>query len=383
MIEQEILIQLSDDPFDTKIYKVSVPNDVKLLKGKRYTLESLEFLKQYFSHESSTVHPKNLSNNDTVNGQIESIVEKEGVPAEALINVNHKYTISCSLLSEPKEVVNQLQEGMTLDVKVKSKKGGRMVASISDAIHEVKVNELISCIGNKTTAFTCKVEELIHGGYWVNISGIRCFMPGSLAGLNKLYDFEMILGKELIVMPVTFSKEKNTIVVSHREYLRTLVPSTIDNLKETVKNKRSGFVTGTTDFGIFVEFDSCLTGLIPASDLDDITLSKFNSREIKPGHNIEFWCKEIISNTKIILSQKGPIIDAWDEAAERYKPMMITNGKVSKITNYGIFVELEKGLSGLVHKSKMKDLTFNKGDIIEVKITGVNPSERKITMTLP
>ena len=208
-------------------------------------------------------------------------------------------------------------------------------------------------------------------------------MPGSLAGLNKLYDFEMILGKELIVMPVTFSKEKNTIVVSHREYLRTLVPSTIDNLKETVKNKRSGFVTGTTDFGIFVEFDSCLTGLIPASDLDDITLSKFNSREIKPGHNIEFWCKEIISNTKIILSQKGPIIDAWDEAAERYKPMMITNGKVSKITNYGIFVELEKGLSGLVHKSKMKDLTFNKGDIIEVKITGVNPSERKITMTLP
>jgi len=61
---------------------------------------------------------------------------------------------------------------------------------------------------------------------------------------------------------------------------------------------------------------------------------------------------------------------------------MITKGTVSKITNYGIFVELEKGISGLIHKSKIKDIEFNKGDIINVKITGVNESERKITMTL-
>jgi hypothetical protein len=120
MIEQEILVQLSDDPFDTKIYKVAVPNDLKILKGKTYTLESLEFLKQYIAHESSASHPTNLNNNDTVSGKIESIIERNNVPAEALINVNQKYTISCSLLSEPKEIVNQLVEGMQLDVKVKT-----------------------------------------------------------------------------------------------------------------------------------------------------------------------------------------------------------------------------------------------------------------------
>lgn len=382
MIEQEILVQLSDDPFDTKIYKVAVPNDLKILKGKTYTLESLEFLKQYIAHESSASHPTNLNNNDTVSGKIESIIERNNVPAEALINVNQKYTISCSLLSEPKEIVNQLVEGMQLDVKVKTFKGGKMVASIGDAIHEVKIKELLSSIGSKTTAFKAKVEELIHGGYWVNISGVKCFMPGSLAGLNKLYDFEMILGKEIIVMPVTFSKEKNTIVVSHREYLRTLIPNAIDNLKETVKSERKGFVTGATDFGIFVEFDECLTGLIPSSELNEKTLKAFNSREIKPGDHISFWAKEIMSNTKIILSQQGPIVDAWDSVSDKYKPMMITKGTVSKITNYGIFVELEKGISGLIHKSKIKDIEFNKGDIINVKITGVNESERKITMTL-
>ena len=381
MIEQEILIQLSDDPFDTKLVKVAVPNDVKFFKGKAYTLESLEFLKQYFAHESSATQPLPLNNNDMVTGTVETIKQTEGTPVEALINVNSKYTISCSLLSEPKEIVNQLSEGMEIDVKVKSI-GGRLMASIGDAIHESRLKELYSAIGDKNTAFRCKVDELIHGGYWVNISGIKCFMPGSLAGLNKLYDFDMILGKELIVMPVTYSREKQTIVVSHREYLKTLVPETVETLKETIKDKRSGFVTGCTDFGIFVEFDTCLTGLIPLSELDSSTQSKFNSREIKPGDVLEFWTKELISNTKIILSQKGPIIDAWDNINEKYKPMMITQGKVSKIAGYGVFVELEKGVSGLIHKSKMKDITFNRGDVINVKITGVNESERKITMTL-
>jgi ribosomal protein S1 len=381
MIEQEILIQLSDDPFDTKKVKVTIPSDVKILKGKTYTLESLEFLKEYISHENSANGTSFINNGDVMSAKVASIVKKNDKLTEALVDIDSKYTISCSLLSEPKEIVNQLVEGMSLDVKVKLK-SGKLSASISDAINEVKIKELISSIDDKSTAYKCKVLELIHGGYWVNISGIKCFMPGSLAGLNKLYDFNMILGKELIVLPVTFSNEKNTVVVSHREYLKTQVPGAIEYIKESIKNKKSGFVTGTTDFGVFVEFNECLTGLIPNSELDDTTLSKFNSKDIKPGHNIEFWVKELISDKKIILSQKGPIIDLWDTASEKYKPMMITQGTVSKITSYGMFVELEKGISGLIHKSKIKDLTFNRGDKINVKITGVNVSERKITMNI-
>ena len=55
---------------------------------------------------------------------------------------------------------------------------------------------------------------------------------------------------------------------------------------------------------------------------------------------------------KIILSQKGPKIDLWDGAEEKYKPMMIADGKITKLTKYGAFVELEKGISGLIHKTK-------------------------------
>ena len=383
MTEQEILIQMSEDPFDTKLVKVPLPNGVKVLKGKVYDLKFFDFLNEYSKHETSVSDSKStiIDNGDIVTGTVESITLNEDKYIDALINVNPKYTVSCSLRGEPKEIVTQLEKGMELDVKVKLK-SGKMSASIGDAMTEVKVNELINSISDKTTAYKCKVLELIHGGYWVDISGIKCFMPGSLAGLNKLYDFDMLLGNELIVMPVTFSKEKNTIVVSHREYLKTLIPNTIENLKETIKEKRNGFVTGTTDFGIFVEFDECLTGLIPKAELDELTIKFYNAREIKPGDSIDFWVKDLISNKKIILSQKGPQIDLWDEIEEKYKPMMITKGTVSKLTSYGMFVELEKGVSGLIHKSKIKDLTFNRGDNITIKITSVNVKDRKITMSL-
>ena len=100
-------------------------------------------------------------------------------------------------------------------------------------------------------------------------------MPGSLGGVNKLHDFNVLVGKELVVMPITYSRDKETIVVSHREYLRTLIPSAIEELKENIKDKVVGFVTGTTKFGIFAEFNQCLTGLIPKAELDESTQELF------------------------------------------------------------------------------------------------------------
>ena len=207
-------------------------------------------------------------------------------------------------------------------------------------------------------------------------------MPGSLGGLNKLHDFNSLVGKEIIVMPITFSNEKDTIVVSHREYLRTMIPTRIFELEENIKEVRTGFVTGSTKFGVFAQFDDCLTGLIPRVELDEATQKALDNKTINPGDEITFWAKEIISEKKIILSQLGPKIDIWDGVDEKYKPMMITKGTVTKITSYGAFVELEKGISGLIHKSKLKAANLTKGDVIDIKIGSVNVSDRKITMNI-
>ena len=379
MTEQEITIQLSDDPFDTKEIKVQVPEGTKLMANEAYAADALSM---YNLHDSTLQKTQLIEDNIayTTRGEV-SFISKDR--ERALIDIQSKYTAYCTLSKEPDYIVEQLEVGMEIDIKIKTNpKTGDVIASISDAIKEVKLREIKEAIGNSTIGFTAKVKELIHGGYWVDVAGIKCFMPGSLAGLNKLHNFEAILGKEIIVMPITFSKDKDTVVVSHREYLRTMIPSTIEKLSETIKESRVGFVTGTTKFGVFAEFDECLTGLIPKAELSEEYQKALDDRSIKPGDEITFWAKEVISDRKIILSQLGPKIDLWDGVDEKYKPMMITEGKVTKITSYGAFVELEKGISGLIHKSKLKGADLSKGDTLNVKIGSVNVSDRKITMNI-
>ena len=382
MIEQEITVQLSDDPFDTKTIKVLVPPGTKILSTAPYVADVLEMYGLSESVEKQ-LHLCEDTQSYTTQGEIvEFSLDREGNKTTAIVDIGTKYTATCDLLKEPKFIVEQLEEGIVVDVKVKPGKNGNVIASISDAINEVKMKEIMDAIGDNTIGFTGKVTELLYGGYWVEVGGIQCFMPGSLAGLNKLYDFNSLVGKEIIVMPISFSNEKQTIIVSHREYLRTLIPSAIEYARENIKDHITGFVTGTTKFGIFAEFNECLTGLIPLSDVDEDTLTKFNNREIKPGDDISFWIKEIISERKIILSQNGPKENIWDDANDKYKPMMITSGKVTKVTKYGAFIQLEKGISGLIHKSKLKEIKLTKGDVVNVKIQSINASDRKITMNL-
>ena len=379
MIEQEITVQLSDDPFDTKTVKVQVPHGTRLLSNESY---AADVLSMYGVTDPTLQKTQLIEDNNafTTRGEVSFISEDR---ERALIDIESKYTAFCTLTKEPDYIVDQLKVGMEIDVKIRTnKKNGDVIASISEAIKEVKLKEIKDAIGDKSVGFTGKVKELIHGGYWVDVAGIQCFMPGSLGGLNKLHDFNVLVGKEIIVMPITFSKEKDTIVVSHREYLRTMIPSTIEKLNETIKEERKGFVTGTTKFGVFAEFDECLTGLIPKAELTEELQEALNKNEIKPGDEISFWTKEIISDRKIILSQLGPKVDLWDGVDEKYKPMMVAEGKVTKITSYGAFIELEKGISGLVHKSKLKDANLSKGDKVNVKIGSVNVSDRKITMNL-
>lgn len=379
MIEQEIEIQVGDDPFDTKKIKVQVPPGTKILSTEGNVFESLSLYGLIDKADEINIKKCESKKSYVTQGKIISISREN---ESALIDIGSKYTAFCALNKEPNEIVDQLHVNMIVDVKVKTLIDGTVSASISDAINEVKFNEILESIGNKSIGFNGKILELINGGYWVELGGIKCFMPGSLAGLNKLWDFDSLIGKEIIVMPVSYSKEKKTIIVSHREYLYTLIPNEIERLNENIKEKMEGIVTGTTKFGVFAEFNTCLTGLIPSDEFDKGTLAQFNKNEIKPGDHISFWVKDIINDKKIILSQKGPREDLWDLIESKYKPMMVVPGTVTKVAKYGAFVELEKGISGLIHKTKLKGVELTKGDKVNIKIQSINISERKISMAL-
>lgn len=378
MREQFLTIRTnSDDPFETKTVKVKVGRREKIMCHEPYALEDLDLYNKYLG---ATNYNEARSEQNT-KGQIVSIRMNNGVKVSALIDLSGKYSAECNLLKEPDYIVDQLEVGMEVDVKARTV-NHNLIVSIGEAVQDAVRDDIFNNIGKKESAYKGKILRRLNGGYWVSINGVTCFMPGSLVALNKINDFDKFVGKEMEFMPVSYSKEKQTIVVSHREYLHTLIPSAIKDLRKNIKTQITGFVTGTTKFGVFCEFNECLTGLIAKDDLDPETLDKFNRNEINPDDTISFWVKEIVSDKKILLSQKGPMKDEWEEAVEEFKEKDGGVGTITKITDFGISVELKKGVYGFVNKYRVKGKNLQKGDSVFYKITNISMKEKKISLDL-
>lgn len=211
--------------------------------------------------------------------------------------------------------------------------------------------------------------ELNHGG--VTLPG---FMPNTLAGINKLHDPNSIVGQTFSVMIESYAQNEGTYIVSRRKYLQTLIPEAV---KELEYNKiYSGHVTGTTPFGVFVEFNECLTGMIHKANVNPEWAEKLTS--ITPGFQIDFYIKEVIKD-KIILTQ---ILreTLWDNI----KNGQVIEGTVKDTKAFGTLVNLDDETVGLIHTSEMEKLgkKFSQGQDIKVKVLSVDRMSRKIFLTL-
>jgi small subunit ribosomal protein S1 len=285
------------------------------------------------------------------------------------------------------EEVRQSSVGDETAVLITETKG-TLTGSISGGVRQKTFMDLRDAIEEGRTAWIGKVDNMIeNGGYTVSVQGIKCFMPGSLAGINKLSNFESIIGEELYVVPVSFSPDRGTIVVSHRKYLQALIPTEIENLKQTLEEEKTGKVTGTAKYGVFVEFSKCLTGMIHNNDLDEETLSKFKSREIKPGDSINFKVKDIVSNTKITLTQKEVVnVNPWLNISQKYTIPSTVEAIVKSKKDYGLFINIEDGITGLLHVSELTPETmsvFSSGDKITVQITRIDEDAMKVFLKMP
>jgi small subunit ribosomal protein S1 len=336
----------------------------------------------YELYEGALQNLKEPSEGSVVNGIVVSINEEY-----ARVNINWREDAMIELRKEKKEYLKYIQAGFPIEVLIEkiNNRAGRhfpIQASYSKNIESKKKDEIRSSIG-QPVAFAATVKELIHGGYFIDIDGVECFMPGSLGGMNKLVNFEDLIGKTLYVMAINYSKEKDYVVVSHREYLKTLIPSEINKLEQG--KKYEGFVTGTSKHGIFVEFNQCLTGLISRSSISTELLDAFDNRRVKAGDAIDFWVSEIIDNDRIVLTQFEPVpqASAWDDIENRYKIPSYVTGKVKKIVKYGAFIEIEPKIVGLLHKSHLsEDIELEVGQEIDVKIIKIDKDSKKLDFTM-
>ena len=309
----------------------------------------------------------------------------------ATVDVNYRQLVFIKLSKEDPQYRN-VRPGEDVSVLItegsNEDERSNIIGTISGGMKQRIFMDLREGIDSADTAWTGVVKDMISaGGYVVNVQGVDCFMPGSLAGINKLHNFEAIIGKEMYVVPVSFSKERGTLVVSHRKYLQAMIPVEISKLRENITERITGTVTGTAKYGVFCEFNTCLTGMIHTNDLDEETLKKHKKQDIKPGEEIEFIVKDIVSNTKITLTQKTlEETNPWVSILERYKVPSVIEAKVKAVKDYGLFVTLEEGVVGLLHISEVgQDLmkVFKNGDNITVQVTRIDPETRKVFLKLP
>jgi ribosomal protein S1 len=225
---------------------------------------------------------------------------------------------------------------------------------------------------------TAHVKSLNPAGYDVELSRggvtLQGFMPNTLAGINKLYDPTSIIGHTFEVMIESYAEQEGTYIVSRRKYLQTLIPQAIKELNYEISYK--GHVTGTTPFGVFVEFNECLTGMIHKANLNPAWQERIS--EIKPGFEIEFYIKEVVKE-KIILTQ---ILreTLWDNI----KNGQTLKGVVRDVKQFGTLVNLDDETVGLIHTSEMEKLKakFQSEQEIKVKVLSVDRASRKIFLTL-
>ena len=222
------------------------------------------------------------------------------------------------------------------------------------------------------------IKETTPAGYNVEIhyEGVTLpgFMPNTLAGINKLFNQESILGQIFDVMIESFSRDEGTYIVSRRKYLQSLIPQAIKDLESG--KVYTGHVTGTTDFGVFVEFNECLTGMIHKTNIDPSWADKLS--QISPGFEIEFYIKEIIKE-KIILTQI--LRDTlWDSI----KAGQTLTGKIRDIKPFGALVILDQETNGLIHTSELEksQMRLSPGENIKVKVISIDRGNRKIFLSV-
>ena len=337
--------------------------------------EQIEFLESF----QNLPEVPEMEVGDIVNGKITSIDNKHIV-----INVNYKDSVYVDIKSGDVKLTQNLQRGETIDV---------MITSIKESPFEIKgsITEIIKMdVANKLRnhylekiALDATVKELIPAGFMLEIEmdniSLTAFMPNTLAGVNRLTPSQSqeMVGQTLPVMLETLQQEKGVYVVSRKKYLKSLIPSAIEKLdSETVYN---GIVTGSKDFGVFVEFNECLTGMIHKVNINEKWQSKMD--QIIPGMEIDFYVQDILKGDRLILTQNPNAETLWDTI----RVNQVKTGKIINVKDFGALVSLDSQTLGLIQTTYIKKSgrDLKKGDTVEVKVVSVIKDERKIYLAFP
>lgn len=278
----------------------------------------------------------------------------------------------------------EISPGQSLDVVIHKDSCGAFNGSISAGYEKALRRELHRSIKEEDCAFKVRVKNVCNGGFMVDLSGIECFLPGSLAAANRIMNFADYVGRERTVMVEIYDQKRDIFVVSFKKYLRKIIEKEVQNL--SFSTKYHGVVTGLSHSGVFVEWNEIYTGIIPIDDSNRESLEKYQA-----GDTVEFYVIEIKNPQRINLSAIQPnekmkniqeIKDTSSEVLGENTDLKIYKGEVTKIKTFGVFVKMENGLTGLIEKEKLVSSIkeYEVGQSVDFSILSVDSSTLKIQL---
>jgi small subunit ribosomal protein S1 len=357
------------------VVEESVGKEPLVPMGENQTQLQEEFLKSL----------DQLEEGQLVDGKIVEVT-----PDQVFIDVGYKSEgkISLSEFSEPPKIGDEVQVVLV----TKENKHGELIVSKQKADEKILWRVLKNAFSDHT-AVEGRVEKLVKGGYEVNLGGgTTAFMPISQADIHRIETPESILGKNISAyIERLYSDGKVNVVVNRRRFLEEEIERKRDEFfKNTeIGAEIYGTVKSFTSFGAFVDIGG-FDGLLHINDMSWGHVVRPKDF-VKKGQSIKVKILRLEPEEKRInLSLKHFTDDPWVHFEEKYHVNDIVKGKVTKIAEFGAFIELEEGIEGLAHISefswvkkiqKPEDL-LSIGDIVECMVLGYDLQAGRVSLGL-
>lgn len=327
----------------------------------------------------------NIKEGQVVKGKILAISSKD-----ILVDIGYK-SEGLIALSEFQDA-ESLKVGDEIDVYLESKEDDNgMVVLSKQKADKVAGWEMVIAKCNEGDIVDGKVTKKVKGGFMVNI-GVEAFLPSSQAAVKGFGNMNQVLGQVFPFKIIKINKARKNIVVSRRD---AMYQQKEEDKKKIYDNLQKGAVAGgvvrnITDFGGFIDLGAGIIGLLHITDMSWGRVSH-PSEMIAIGDNIEVVILDVDKeNNKVSLGLKQKTPNPWESVDVKYPVGSKVKGTVVNIVQYGAFVELEKGVEGLLHVS---ELSWTKkyanpsemlaiGDRIEVQVLDVDKNNKKISLGL-
>lgn len=330
-----------------------------------------------------TIHAGEVVEGTVIDVKPEEAVLNIGCKSDGILTRN-EYSNDSNL-----DLTTVVKPGDTMEVKVlKVNDGEGQVLLTYKRLAADRGNKRIEEAFNNHEVLKAKVTQVLDGGLIVVVDEVRIFIPASLVSDSYEKDLSKYAGQEIEFVISEYNPKRRRYIGDRRQLLVAEKQEKQQKLLESIHvgDVVEGTVKNVTDFGVFIDIGGA-DGLLHISEMSWGRVE--NPKKVfKPGDVVKAFIKDI-SGTKIALSMKFEDENPWKDAATKFAVGNVVTGKVARMTDFGAFVELEKGVDALLHVSQISKDHIEKpsdvlkvGDEVTAKIVDFNEADKKISLSI-